>query len=111
MERFEAMDMITPVRSANYPTQRSTRRTSSGLASGYAQAETADWEEPVSLRPSHPLANASISMLLEILSEAGTPVNGNDGLQGGSYELRRRRDDNRLNDGARNQYSLFDFFE
>ena len=99
------MDMILPVRTAIFPSRHPARR-SLGRSASAAQAESASREDPISLRPSTPLAN--IPMLLEILSEAGEPANGH---RDNVFPFRRRTEDNRAKDVVQGRQYSFDFEE
>ena len=103
------MELIAPVSSAIFSYQRS-RNDAMQIKGGFASAMTqTNTPAPVSLRPNTPLAN--IGMLLEILSEAGEPVNGNAKTAAKPARMTRRGDDRRSGSvyrEARSQPDLLD---
>jgi hypothetical protein len=105
------MDMVPPITTAFFPYRRPAPVATAFEQSLDDEAIVENEGGAVSLRPTMPLAGPNIAMLLEILSEAGAPVNSNHAVPRGNSKGFGRRDADGYWDGAQSNQSSFDFAE
>lgn len=103
------MDLVPPVTAGLFAPQQRTLRRRGSEPDDLADRDIAERDAgEVSLRPNPMLAN--MNMLLEILSEAGTPANTSLPLKSMLRQPARRYEDFAADEDPRAQYH-FDFTE
>ncbi len=106
------MDLVPPVTAGIFPLQQRSLRRRVADPDDPASHDGPDREDgDVSLRPNPTIAN--INMLLEILSEAGTPANMSEPIRAVTNQspAPKRRNEDYQNTNADRAQGRFDFTE